>query len=276
MRVSNHDTSLITRETKLLLSQRRRQTETLAGVEDKVERCKLHIANVLFTSLAFHEEGRKRSGSMFIDMSIYVSKLTLALPKGPGLLVSGSAGSGKTALINKVAREIALAPDLLCRTSSSRPSWLLQRSLTAVWTVPDVKVVDCAKHTDERVPHLKSLFKDWFDEACWHAPSVLFLDNIDSLIPAEVEVSLGIPCLVLCRVDVVGVEQHIDPARFRQIVEQFYSACFSALVQRSVVLVATSKSTTSLHNLLTSSHLLSERVALKPPDKNARREVRPV
>lgn len=32
--------------------------------------------------------------------------------------------------------------------------------------------------------------KDWFDEACWHAPAVLVLDNLDRMIAAEVEVRL--------------------------------------------------------------------------------------
>lgn len=35
---------------------------------------------------------------------------------------------------------------------------------------------------------MKNKIKDWFDEACWHAPSLVVLDNLDRMIGAEVEV----------------------------------------------------------------------------------------
>jgi hypothetical protein len=37
---------------------------------------------------------------------------------------------------------------------------------------------------------LKDQLQKWFDEAAWHAPSVIFFDDFDRMIPAEVEVSL--------------------------------------------------------------------------------------
>jgi peroxin-1 len=40
------------------------------------------------------------------------------------------------------------------------------------------------------VPVLKDQLQKWFDEAAWHAPSVIFFDDFDRMIPAEVEVSL--------------------------------------------------------------------------------------
>lgn len=49
--------------------------------------------------------------------------------------------------------------------------------------------IDCSKLTDERIPTLKGKMKDWFDEACWHAPTLLVLDNLDRMLGAEVEVS---------------------------------------------------------------------------------------
>ncbi len=42
---------------------------------------------------------------------------------------------------------------------------------------------------DEPWPKLKEMFKDWVDEAWWHAPSLLVLDNLDKMIAAEQEVS---------------------------------------------------------------------------------------
>lgn len=52
----------------------------------------------------------------------------------------------------------------------------------------DVQLLDCSKFTDERPASLKSLFQQWLDEACWRAPSVLVLDNIERMLPAEMEV----------------------------------------------------------------------------------------
>ncbi|KAF7730872.1 Peroxisome biosynthesis protein pex1 [Apophysomyces ossiformis] len=51
----------------------------------------------------------------------------------------------------------------------------------------DTLEINCAEIAEERVPTLKDLFQLWFDEAAWHAPSLIFLDDIDRLIPAEVE-----------------------------------------------------------------------------------------
>lgn len=36
---------------------------------------------------------------------------------------------------------------------------------------------------------MKGKIKEWFDDACWHAPTLLVLDNLDRMLGAEVEVS---------------------------------------------------------------------------------------
>lgn len=54
---------------------------------------------------------------------------------------------------------------------------------------PDSIEINCAEVADERVPVLKDQLQRWFDEAAWHAPSVIFFDDFDRMIPAEVEVS---------------------------------------------------------------------------------------
>lgn len=55
---------------------------------------------------------------------------------------------------------------------------------------PDVQFIDCSQYADERPAALKTLFQEWVDEACWRAPSVIVLDNIERMLPAEVEVSI--------------------------------------------------------------------------------------
>jgi peroxin-1 len=50
--------------------------------------------------------------------------------------------------------------------------------------------VDLSKHTEAAVATVKNLFHYWFDNAAWHRPSVVVLDNLDALLAAEVEVCI--------------------------------------------------------------------------------------
>ncbi|GAA5856306.1 hypothetical protein JCM8547_000862 [Rhodosporidiobolus lusitaniae] len=160
---------------------------------------------------------------------------TLARPgKGesaPGVLVTGASGAGKTALVKAMAKAM------------ERDSRVLAHTI----------YVDCAKHADERLPVLKGRFKDWFDEACWHAPSVLVLDNLDRMLAAEVE--------------------HADSFPAVHLANTFLSLALPALASRPVILIATAQGSTSLHPLLTTTHLLGETVSLRGPNKTARRDI---
>ncbi|TKA53102.1 hypothetical protein B0A53_03982 [Rhodotorula sp. CCFEE 5036] len=149
----------------------------------------------------------------------------------PGVLVTGSSGAGKTALVQSVTEELSRDPRVLTHKL----------------------YVDCAKHADERMPALKGRLRDWFDEACWHAPTVLVLDNLDRMISAEVE--------------------HADSFPAVHLANTFLSLAISALSTRPIILVATAQGTTSLHPLLSSTHLLGETVSLRGPDKRARRDI---
>lgn len=55
----------------------------------------------------------------------------------------------------------------------------------------DTLYVDLTKHVEERIPVLKSLFQFWLNLAKWHRPSVIVFDNLERVVPAEVEVSLS-------------------------------------------------------------------------------------
>lgn len=52
----------------------------------------------------------------------------------------------------------------------------------------DTLYVDLTKHAEERIPVVKSLFQFWLDLAKWHRPSVIVFDNLERVVPAEVEV----------------------------------------------------------------------------------------
>ncbi|GAA6059881.1 hypothetical protein JCM10212_007086 [Sporobolomyces blumeae] len=148
-----------------------------------------------------------------------------------GALVTGASGAGKSALVQEVSKRLEVDERALTHTVH----------------------VDCSRYADERQPTLKGRIKDWFDEACWHAPSLLVLDNLDRMIPAEVE--------------------HADSFASLHLANVFLGLAQSALASRPILIVATAQGTTTLHPLLTSTHLLGETVSLKGPTKAGRKDI---
>lgn len=127
--------------------------------------------------------------------------------------------------------------------------------------------------------------KDWFDEACWFAPSVLILDNLDRILGAEVEVcfsscslSLSLSIYIYIYVKLIlmpSPPQHADSFPALHLAHTFSSTATPALASSPIVIIATAQSAASLHPLLSTTHLLGETVALRGPNKHARRDVRP-
>ena len=64
----------------------------------------------------------------------------------------------------------------------------------------DTYYVDFARHSEQPVSKLKSLFRYWFDNAAWHRPTILIFDNMEKLLSAEVEVRTEIFVIVLSSV----------------------------------------------------------------------------
>ena len=90
-------------------------------------------------------------------------------------------------------------------------------------------------------------------EATFHAPSLLILDDIERLIPAELE--------------------HADSTRSRQIAEIFIHIARPALYRRPITILASAPSSESLHSVLTNGFIFRETVTLKAPDKEGRRVI---
>ncbi|TBU28822.1 AAA-domain-containing protein [Dichomitus squalens] len=154
----------------------------------------------------------------------------------PGLLVTGRSGAGKTALLHAVSKAMQHDP----------------RTLT--YTL----YVDLSRFNGSPVAKVRSQMKYWMDKVSWHKPSILILDNIDKLMGTELE--------------------HADSFHTRHVTELFlalygFSARSAAPNASGVVLLAAAESQASLHPLLNSSHLFQEVVNLKPPSKDARKEV---
>lgn len=118
----------------------------------------------------------------------------------------------------------------------------------------DCVEINCAEFAEDRLPVLMTKFQQWFDTAAFHSPSILFLEDLDRLIPAEVE--------------------HADSFRSRQIAEVFLQIA-TKMCKRfdQIAIVATAQQQVSVHPSLITSHLLSEIIRLMPPGKTERKEM---
>ncbi|KAH9939712.1 AAA-domain-containing protein [Epithele typhae] len=153
-----------------------------------------------------------------------------------GLLITGRSGAGKTALAHAVSKAMQDDPR----------------------TLSYVLYVDLSRYNNSPIAKVRQHMKYWIDKASWHKPSVLVLDNIDKLMGTELE--------------------HADSFHTRHVTELFLSLFGSssragAPNANGIVLLAAAESQASLHPLLNSSHLFQEAVHLKPPSKDARKEV---
>ncbi|CAJ0846965.1 6600_t:CDS:10, partial [Entrophospora sp. SA101] len=117
----------------------------------------------------------------------------------------------------------------------------------------NVLTVKCTEHTEERISTLREKLQLWFDDAAWHAPSIILFDDIDRLIPAEVE--------------------HVDSFRFRQIAECFFQIASKMIKRHQISIFATAQQQESVHKLLITTHLFSEIKLLNPPTKIERRDI---
>ncbi|ORZ02500.1 P-loop containing nucleoside triphosphate hydrolase protein, partial [Syncephalastrum racemosum] len=158
-------------------------------------------------------------------------KDALAVPGSGGILVTGSHGAGKTSLVRKLIRDLHDDPSALIFA----------------------REVNCAEVADERVPTFKDLLQRWFDEAAWHAPSILFFDDIDRLVPAEVE--------------------HADSSRSRHLAELFLRTASIMTQRHPIMLIATSQQQQSLHPSLISNHIFTELRHINPPSRDERKEI---
>ncbi|KAL5524266.1 PEX1 [Sanghuangporus sanghuang] len=114
--------------------------------------------------------------------------------------------------------------------------------------------VDFAKLTEERVPRLKAYFKYLYDKAAYHRPSTLILDNVDKLLSVE--------------------QEHADSFRQRQLTELFlWNFTHTRKDTRGIAIVATAESEATLHPRMLRSHLFKYTFKLKPPNKDARRDI---
>ncbi|KAF3187785.1 Peroxisome biosynthesis protein pex1 [Orbilia oligospora] len=155
------------------------------------------------------------------------------LTRSASVLLTGARGSGKTSLVSVI-------------TSILKKKHFFH-----------VLPISCSKFADERLQTIKDTFSRAIAEAKWFSPTVIVFDDLDRLIPAEVE--------------------HADSTRSRYIAEAFGKAIrdlkSSVLGPGNVVILATVQAKESVNSLIVGGHIFREIITLKAPNKAGRRQV---
>ncbi|KAF8893894.1 P-loop containing nucleoside triphosphate hydrolase protein [Infundibulicybe gibba] len=158
------------------------------------------------------------------------------VPGVSGLLLTGRPGAGKTSIAKMVAQRLQNDPETLTYTL----------------------YIDVSRLADKPISVLKTQFGYWFAKAAWHRPTILILDGLDEISHTEAEGT--------------------DSFRTRHITELFlrqfsFAARTVGPNMWGIILIATAESSAALHPLLNGSHVFREVINIKPPDKDARREI---
>ena len=146
-----------------------------------------------------------------------------------GLLLYGGAGAGKTSVARAICAQLASDPDLLFHT----------------------QLIDCSAFAEERMPLVRARCKEWLDDAAWHAPSALVLDNLDTLMPAEAE--------------------NVDGTRAAQLANALLAKVSAVVREHNVLVIATAQASANLHAALVNGRIWTDTVSIKPPGKEERR-----
>ncbi|CAG8976655.1 hypothetical protein HYALB_00002171 [Hymenoscyphus albidus] len=176
---------------------------------------------------------------ILVGIDNLIEKLQSHLSHMSSVLLTGALGSGKSSVAHLLAHKL--------------------RSESLFHTT----YFSCRKlvNHETQVSAIKETFTRLFMDACWGArlggKSIVVLDDLDKLCPAETELEVG-----------------NDNGRSRQISEGICSVVKQFCGRDSnIVLLATAQAKESLHNVIVGGHVVREIIGLKAPNKEARRRV---
>ncbi|ODQ82729.1 hypothetical protein BABINDRAFT_159248 [Babjeviella inositovora NRRL Y-12698] len=190
---------------------------------------KVDIGEDLIRGESFVVRIRAEEHDDTVGMAPLIEKIQTTVMRGNvGALVYGASGSGKTAVVRDVAAGLR-ARGVFTRT------------------------VLCDTLANESFNAAKTALTAWVTEASWYAPLCLVLENVENILPAELE--------------------HADGTQSNQLAE-FLATQLSRVGQlRNVSIICTTKSKESVNKLLFQLHTVEETFNLKTPDKELRRLV---
>ncbi|OWB67036.1 hypothetical protein B5S33_g298 [[Candida] boidinii] len=173
------------------------------------------------------------SDSEIVGQDRLLHKLQRSLRRGcsnGGFLLYGASGSGKTVILNKLAKSLKQSDGYY------------------------LKFINCEtilSSINDNLNNFKNLLDDIIKEICWHASSVLVLDNLDFLIPPPAE--------------------HGDSTITNQFSELLSNKLIPVLKNRKISFIASAKSKESLNNSIFVTHLINDDFNLKAPEKDVRK-----
>ncbi|EGW30105.1 uncharacterized protein SPAPADRAFT_144695 [Spathaspora passalidarum NRRL Y-27907] len=196
---------------------------------DNKKPIRLELGEELLRPASFVELEEKKEVGEAIGLDAIVEDIVDSFTISPntGTLVHGSNGSGKTLLLNLVAEKLTNQGHF-------------------------VKYVSCNGLINENFQSIsKSLFK-YIQLCSWHKPSLLILDDLDKIIPVEME--------------------QIDSSKSNQTTEFLISTLAKIHNQpnSNVSILVSSNSQESINKLLGGSHLIENYHHLNPPNKQLR------
>ncbi|GME71500.1 unnamed protein product [Ambrosiozyma monospora] len=175
------------------------------------------------------KDGEDGDDDVVIGQDKLIAKIVRGVKRGNPILLYGASGSGKTVVVNEVVERL--------------------KSNLGYY----VKLMDCEEISNDNVGTLKTLLENTVKEVNWHSPSLLILENIDSLIPQELE--------------------HGDSGMSRQIAEIISNKFDNLIKQRQVTILFTSKSKNSVNSVIFQKHLIETEFSLKAPNKDQRSQI---
>lgn len=142
-----------------------------------------------------------------------------------GALIYGASGSGKSLIVNEIAKR--LYDDGVFRLH-----------------------IQCSDLSKESSSNIKEKINLWLTKCGWYTPSVLVLEGVESLFPAESE--------------------NADNGQTRQLTEYFVQAVNSVMKSKNLIILATARSKEAVNSYLFSSHCIEDSFNIRAPNKETR------
>ncbi|KAI9199853.1 P-loop containing nucleoside triphosphate hydrolase protein [Polychytrium aggregatum] len=171
--------------------------------------------------------------NQFVRLGLYGKDLT-AVCRGycPAFLVHGGSGHGKTSIMEYIAFQ--------------------SMKELAVYDL----YLDCREIVQESTQSIERRLRQIFADALWRAPSLVLLDNIDVLVPAENE-----------------QQQHAQPSSRSAVIAGLILRLASDYSTMGIMLGVSSQHSDTIHGLLAKSSLFEEQIQIVTPNLIQRGEI---